>query len=207
MVVSCTHSTHNLPPVPPLLLPVKSLIQSTPTSVHFYRFITHCVSSWKISTLFVRRNTWNLAESLLSSGTQISWETDATYSWLHQLQGLWFMLHNEAALQSYKGLWSRPVGEIYHVLQICVAGLEIPSSCSPRPDTSASERKRSLKANKASFKEKGEQNGFELSAGEHAKYRWRMQPGFLLCSRASTGLHDFLYEQNSRHSLSWQGLE
>lgn len=155
MVVSCTHSTHNLPPVPPLLPPVKSLIQSTPTPVYFYMFITHCVSSWKINTLFVSRNTWNLAKTLLSSGTWSSWEADATYSWLHQLQGLWFMLHNEAALQNYKGLWSRPVGESYPLLQICVAGLEIPSSCSPRPDTSASERKKSLKANKPVSKGKG----------------------------------------------------
>lgn len=147
--------------------------------MRFYRFITHCVSSWKINTLFVSRNTWNLAETLLSSGTQISWEADVTYSWLHQLQGLWFMLHNEAALQSYKGLWSRLVGESYPVLQMCVAGLEIPASCSPRPDISASERKE-FEANKASFKGKGEQNGFELSAGVCAKYRWRKQPEFLL---------------------------
>lgn len=175
--------------------------------MRFYRFITRCVSSWKINALFVSKNTWNLAETLLSSGTRISWEADATYSWLHQLQGLWFMLHNEAALQRYKELWSRPVGESYPFLQIGVAGLEVPASCGPRPDTSASERKMSLKANKASFKGKGEQNGFELSAGVHAKCRWRKQPESLLCSIASTGLCDFLCVQNCRHSLSWQGLE
>lgn len=62
---------------------------------------------------------------------------------------------------------------------MCVAGLEIPASCSPRPDISASERKE-FEANKASFKGKGEQNGFELSAGVCAKYRWRKQPEFLL---------------------------
>lgn len=158
---------------PPLPAPVKSLIQSTPTSVHFYRFITHCVSSWKISTLSVETHgIWQ--KPCYPGGTRISWEADATYSWLQQLQGL----HSEAALQSYKGLWSWPVGESYPVLQICVAGFEIPASCSPRPNTSASERKNSLKANKASFKGKGEQNGFELSAGRHAKYRWKSSLSF-----------------------------